>query len=297
MKPIRIGTRGSELARRQTDIVIDALRAANAVFNCEVIVIRSEGDLHPDRAIGEGWPIGSFTSAIELALLDRRIDLAVHSLKDLPTEGTHGLDVAAIPPREVAHDVLVTAREISLGRIPLRLRIGTSSPRRAAQLRQLGKIEVVPIRGNVQTRLEKVGRNGLDGVVLAAAGLRRLGLAPQYSVDLPLDRFLPAPGQGALVLQVRSDDTRLIAMASTIHHEETALSVGAERSFLARIGAGCRTPVAALGSVAQDTITLRGQLFSDDGTSMVAGESRGSEPREVGRELAMRLRSELDRAR
>jgi hydroxymethylbilane synthase len=291
---IRIGTRGSELARRQTGIVLEALQSSCPQLQFEIIVIRTEGDLHPDRAIGEGWPIGSFTSAIERALLNRSIDVAVHSLKDLPTTDVPGLQIAAVPPRDSPHDVLITSRPLELNRLPAGIRIGTSSPRRAAQLRQLGDIDVVPIRGNVTTRLDKIGRDGLDGVVLAAAGLRRLGLAPQHALELPLHQFLPAPGQGALAVQVRSEDHSLISAVAAINHSPTAAAVDAERSFLQHVGAGCHTPVAALATVIDSTINLRGQLFSDDGCSMAAGELSGTEPRDLGRRLASTLRSQLD---
>jgi hydroxymethylbilane synthase len=170
--------------------------------------------------------------------------------------------------------------------------LGTSSPRRIAQFRRLGDIEFVAIRGNVATRIAKLERDNLDGVVLAAAGLKRLGIDPEHRIDLPTDRFVPAPAQGALAIQAREGDPAA-DLIKALDHRPDRITVEAERSFLHAIDAGCHTPVGALAALDGATVSLRGQLFSDDGTRMVEGGESGEDPRDAGRRLAERLLREL----
>jgi len=235
MNLLRVGTRGSDLALRQAEWVCERLRQAHPSMTVELEIVTTEGDVKPDQGFGAMWPVGAFVSTIEQALLDLRVDLAVHSLKDLPTAPADGLVVAAIPSREVAHDVLLTRRAMQLAELPAGARIGTSSLRRAAQMRRQAAVEIVPLRGNVLTRIAKLERDGLDGIVLAAAGLRRLGIRHPHTIHLPPDRFVPAPGQGALAVQAR-DGSKPAALAAALDDGPTRTAVRAERSFLHAIG-------------------------------------------------------------
>lgn len=294
MTRLRIGTRGSDLALWQSRWVASRLRAAHESLVIEEIIIKTHGDVATQQRFDSDWPVGGFVGAIEQELAGDRIDLAVHSYKDLQTAATPGLVIAAIPEREVVCDVLVTLEAVDLDRLRAGFRLGTSSPRRAAQFRRLGDVEIVPIRGNVPTRVAKIEREKLDGVVLAAAGLKRLGIQPPHCIDLPTDRFVPAPAQGALAIQTREGDAAA-EFARCMDHAKTRRTVEAERSFLAAINAGCHVPVGALAKVEGSTISLFGQLFSEDGRRMVEATESGDESQEVGRILADRLLRELSR--
>lgn len=288
----RVGTRDSDLALRQTRWVCDLLRAVLPSVEFEETVIKTHGDIATDQPLDTDFPVDGFVSAIEQALLDGRIDFAVHSYKDLPTAETPGLLVAAVPTREVPHDVLVTREPVELLSLPRGIRLGTSSPRRAAQFRRLADVRIVPIRGNVPTRVDKVERGEFDGVILAAAGLKRLELRPPNLIDLPVDRFVPAPAQGALAVQVREGEATA-KLLSVIEHKPSRWAVEAERSFLRTLHAGCHTPVGALAMVLEGVISLHGQLFSDDGLCMVEGGESGDNPHTVGARLADRLAQKL----
>lgn len=292
MKKWRIGTRGSELALRQADWVTRHLSQADPSFTFETVVIKTHGDDPSRELTDEHWPLGGFVGAIEHALLEGRIDLAVHSHKDLPTMATEGLLVAAVPNREVPHDVLVTRVQVDWHELPAEFRIGTGSPRRAAQLLRHGNVEIVPVRGNVPTRVAKVEQEEVDGVVLAAAGLARLRLNVPFRIDLPVDEFVPAPGQGALAVQVREDD-ELGDRVRVIEDEASRLAVTAERAFLAHLGGGCHVPAGALAAVTRGQIELRAQLLSPDGARCASGIEEGTDPEALGRSLADRLRGEL----
>ncbi len=292
MSVLRVGTRGSDLARWQANWVGARLREAHPSLVIEFIVIETQGDVLKDVPRFGPESVGVFVGAIERALLERRVDVAVHSLKDLQTTPTPGLCIAATPLREVAHDVLLTQRHVSLGQLPSGARIGTGSPRRAAQLRRIGDFEIVPIRGNVPTRIAKMERDGLDGVVLAAAGLKRLDINHPCAIDLPTDVVVPAPGQGALAVQVR-DGSSAAELAAVIDHAATRRAVTAERSFLHELGAGCHTPAGALGTVDGGTVALHGRVFSDDFARDVDGDEAGPDPEAVGVSLARRLQAEL----
>ncbi|MEK6798895.1 MAG: hydroxymethylbilane synthase [Planctomycetota bacterium] len=293
MSVLRVGTRGSELALWQTGWVCDLLLKAHPKLDIQRVIIKTHGDVATEQKFDADWPAGGFVSAIEQAMLRREIDLAVHSFKDVPTAATPGLVIAAIPCREVAHDVLVTRAPVDLGNIPPGFRLGTSSPRRAAQFRRHAPITLVPIRGNVPTRVRKVEEGAIDGVVLAAAGLKRLQLHPRHRIDLPMDRFVPSPAQGALAVQTRADDPAR-ATAATLDHAESRLAVEAERQFLKVIGAGCHVPLGAHALIDAGTIRLHGQLFTDDFSRVVEGTEVGRDPTEMGERLAKRLQAELN---
>ncbi|HVP11106.1 MAG TPA: hydroxymethylbilane synthase [Phycisphaerae bacterium] len=289
---LRVGTRGSELALKQTEWVCQQLRAAHPGLEIEQVIIKTHGDEVTDKNFGRDWPVGAFVKAIEQALLDKRIDFAVHSFKDLQTEETPGLVVAATPPREVVHDVLLTRTAKRLKDLPPGAQIGTNSPRRAAQLLEIGEFHIVPIRGNVPTRVAKIERENLDGVVLAAAGLKRLGLEHPRMIPMPVDTFVPAAGQGALAVQTRTEGPAREIVA-VLDDPDTHKAVSAERAVLRRINAGCHTPIGALATIVRKEITLHAKLFTNDYARKAEGVEGGTDPAAVGEDLADRLLAEL----
>jgi hydroxymethylbilane synthase len=292
----RVGTRGSDLARRQTRWVCDRLTEQHPEVTIETVVIRTHGDEHPDQPIDEFWPVGGFVGAIERALLAGDVDFAVHSYKDMPVAPTLGLAVAAVPTREAAHDVLITRAPVDWRKLPQGFRIATSSARRTAQWRATADVVIVPIRGNVPTRVAKLDSEVLDAVVLAAAGLKRLGLRPEHRIDLPVEAFTPAPGQGALAVQTRDGDP-IAEIVGSIDDPVVRRCVDAERAFLSAVGGGCETPAGALAVAEVGSIRLCGQLFPAEGCGGaargVSGVETGCIPHDVGRRLAERLVREL----
>ena len=292
MTKLRAGTRGSDLALWQTRWVCDRLRKAHPGLEIDEVIIKTHGDTATEQLFDADWPVGGFVGAIEQALTGEQIDFAVHSYKDLQTAVTAGLVIAAVPGREVVHDILVTREPVDLDHIPAGFRLGTSSPRRAAQFRRIAEAEIVPIRGNVPTRVAKIKREGLDGVVLAAAGVSRLEIELPHAIELPTDRFVPAPAQGALAIQTR-DEESTVKLIAVLDDAGARRAVEAERGFLRAIEAGCHVPVGALAKVDDNTVSLHGQLFSDDGDRMVEGDETGDDPDAVGVRLAERLRREL----
>ncbi len=289
---LKLGTRGSELARTQSGHVADALRAAG--HDVELVTIRSEGDVTTGSLLDAGG-LGLFAAALRVALLAGQVDLVVHSLKDLPTAPVPGLTVAAIPPRAPLADALCARDGLTLAELPPGAKVGTGSPRRAAQVRALRPdLGVVEIRGNVGTRLARtLGPDAdLDAVVLAAAGLERLGRDDAITELLAL---LPAPGQGALAVECRSEDAAVLAALAPLDDPDTRAAVEAERAVLARLGAGCAAPVGASASLDDGVLRLRAAVFSADGTAAVRAESSstGDEPAEaLGVRVAERLLAE-----
>jgi hydroxymethylbilane synthase len=255
---LRIGTRGSRLAMAQAHIAAASL--APRFGAAEIVPISTRGDTISTQQPHGGWveTDGQFTRELEQALLDGRVDVVVHSFRDLPTAAVRGLVVAAVLERADARDCVVTADGRSLADLPFCARVGTSSPRRAAQLaRARADLIAMPIRGNVETRLRRLHDGEFDAVILAAAGLDRLGIdVPDHSKQ-PFDLLLPAPAQGALALQARSEDHDLRAALLAVEHAETRIAVGAERSLLRRIGGGCLAPLGALGEVSAGMLRLR----------------------------------------
>jgi hydroxymethylbilane synthase len=275
---IRIGTRGSALALAQARLVAERLGS-----DVELTVLRTAGDVsdRPIRELGDG----AFVTAIEEALRAGRIDLAVHSLKDLPTDGPDDLVIAAIPSREDPRDVLVTRARDGIAGLPRGAAVGTSSPRRAAFLRALRRDAIArDIRGNVDTRVRKVRDGEYDAVIVAAAGLRRLGIPFEEREALPIELCPPAPGQGALAVQVRASDAELRARLSPLDDLETRLAVTAERELLRLMGASCEIPLGAIGRYASGVITLDAALAGEDGVRRAM--ARGSEPNDVARVAA-----------
>jgi len=260
----------------------------------EVVTIRTSGDVLQDQPLFEIGGQGIFTKELDSALLDGRIDLAVHSLKDLPTQSPPGLSIGAIPEREDARDVLIAAEGTgaTLHSLPINARIGTSSLRRMALLRATRPdLRVEDIRGNVETRIRRVDEGEFDGIILAAAGIRRLGLSGRISEALEAGSWLPAPGQGALAVVVRSDDPASVDLVRTLDHAPTRSSTEAERALLHELGAGCRLPVAALALPYDQGIRLRGLVAAPDGRRVVRGEATGlqSDAAALGQQVARLL--------
>jgi hydroxymethylbilane synthase len=291
---LRLGTRGSALALAQSGHVAEAVQARLG-RPVELVRVQTEGDVNA-AAIAQIGGTGVFVTALRDALLAGTVDLAVHSYKDLPTAAADGLVVAAVPPREDPRDVLVARDGLTLGELEPGARIGTGSPRRTAQLLGLGLgLDVVPIRGNVDTRIGKVRSGELDAVVLARAGLARLGrLAEATEVIDPLT-VLPAPAQGALAIECRADDVELAAQLGGLDDADSRTAVVAERALLAALEAGCTAPVGALAQVAEGDdgleLYLRGLVAAVDGTDAVRLSATGptSEAAQVGRRLAAEL--------
>jgi hydroxymethylbilane synthase len=292
-RTLRIGTRGSPLALWQTRRVAAQIRTAVPDVATEETILNTRGDQDRSVPIAQLGHKGVFTEALESALRERRIDLAVHSLKDLPVEPADGLTIAAVLLREDARDVLVSERAACLSALPAAATIGTSSARRAAQVLAAKRdLVVTPIRGNVETRIRKTLAGEYDAIVVAAAGVHRLGLSIHVAEYLPFDRFLPAPGQGALAVQCRSDDSELIATLSVVDEEHLRAEVTAERTFLECLGGGCATPVGAFAATVdhRTTIHLRGSVTAPDGSAVLNVE--GSAPAVRAKDLGARLAQE-----
>jgi hydroxymethylbilane synthase len=293
-RQIIIGTRSSRLALAQTELVVKALRAAYPTIEIDVKPITTRGDLdrrHPLRDIGE---TGVFVAAIEAALRAGEIDLAVHSAKDLPSTLKDDLELMAFPRRADARDVLISANGACLTDLPHGARVGTSSVRRICQLRHLrSDIEIVDLRGNVDTRIRKLKAGNYDAIVLAKAGLDRLGLpVPVTEIFLP-EILIPAVAQGALALEARAADTDLKALLAPLDDMETRLAVVAERAFAASFGGGCHLPVAAHARMSELTLTISGMLGTVDGRLVQATASEALVATQEGATTAVRLGTAL----
>jgi hydroxymethylbilane synthase len=295
MRPIlRVGTRGSALALAQASEVIAALKHVRKGTRCEVVSIRTKGDeiRSLDRVSVDGKSI--FTKEIEESLLERKIDLAVHSMKDLTTDLPEGLIIAGIPARQNPRDALISRSKAKFTELKGHARVGTSSARRKAQLLAArGDLEIVETRGNVDTRLRKLSGDEYDALVLAAAGLLRLGLEKHATEYLSTNVMLPAVGQGALAIQVREDDAELRELVSEIDHNETRRAVDAERAFARKLGADCRTPVAAYAKIESGKLAIDGMVAASNGRMLVRSRvvSGISDPAKIGEELAENLLS------
>jgi hydroxymethylbilane synthase len=290
--PLRIGTRGSPLALWQARHVAGLLRTAAAPRPVELVEIETAGDRVRDRALSQIGGDGLFTKEVQRAVLSGTADVAVHSLKDLPTAAVAGLVLAAVPARAAAGDVLVSHRHDRFDDLPHGAVVGTSSLRRRAQaLHRRADLRVVDLRGNVETRLRKLDDEGLDAIILAQAGLERLGLGSHISEILDPEWMLPAVGQGALGLECRSDDDATLALLGPLNHPPTRQAVLAERALLRGLGGGCLVPVGARALVSCGRLLLRGAVLSADGGQRLAGEVSG--PDAYAQALGQRLADDL----
>lgn len=307
---LTLGTRGSELALTQTRMVTELLNAAHPGLEVVRQVIQTSGDKRQDLRFSEFNSVaqvdkGIFIKELEIALETAEIDAAVHSLKDMPSDLAPGFVVAAVLQRAPIEDVLITREEYTLETLPQGARVGTSSVRRAAQLKFLRPdVEIVEIRGNVPTRVKKVmGEQPLDAVLLAAAGLLRLGLMVDgriaiegenlHALTLDPVSFLPAAGQGAIAIECRTHDTRSIELVRALNHEETEARVTVEREFLRLLGAGCQTPVGAHTWIKGDELTMAVRVFNEDNLAAAPVDLEASGPVSAPKELAARLAAQV----
>jgi hydroxymethylbilane synthase len=290
--PLRIGTRGSPLALWQARHVADLLRPRSSPRPVELVEIETSGDRIRDVALTQIGGDGVFTKEIQRALLEERVDVAVHSLKDLPTTFIAGLTLAAVPARGPSGDVFVSQRHRRFDELPQGAVVGTSSLRRRSQaLHRRPDLQLVNLRGNVETRLRKLAEQGLDAIILAQAGLERLGLGSAITELLDPTWMLPAVGQGALGLECRTEDTATRVLLDPLNDPPTRSAVLAERALLRGLGGGCLVPVGASAVMQGESLILRGAVLSPDGSQRVAGEVRGSanEAEILGRQLALAL--------
>jgi hydroxymethylbilane synthase len=291
--PLRLATRASALALAQSRLVADGLRAAWPELRVELVTVVTEGDRHRDVPAATLGGKGIFTAAVQQAVLDGRADLAVHSAKDLPAVQVPGLALAAVPERDDPRDVLVGRQRLGgLDDLSAGARVGTGSPRRVALLSWLRPgLEVVSLRGNVDSRVRRVHAGELDAVVLAAAGLRRLGLAGE-AVRLDPESFTPAPGQGCLAVEARQDDDRTLGLLAALTHGPSRVALLGERAFLRRLGGSCTLPAGALlRQAGEDAVEIQGFLSALDGKGLVRERVGGpaDDPERLGEALADRL--------
>jgi len=291
-KIIKIGTRGSKLALWQANWVKSALKAGHPSLSVELVAIKTKGDKILDVPLAKVGGKGLFVKEIEDALLNGRIDLAVHSMKDMPAEIPNGLCIGAIPKRETPQDVLISREGLLLSQLKQNARIGTSSLRRTAQLLHARPdLVVLPLRGNLDTRLKKLETENFDAIILAAAGVKRLGLEHRITEYLDEKVMLPAVGQGALCIEIRENDPEVKSIIALLEHHQTRTVVLGERAFLNRLEGGCQVPIAAHGKIEKSAFTLCGLVASVDGTTVIretlSGHKDSSEV--IGVKLADRL--------
>jgi hydroxymethylbilane synthase len=289
---IRIGTRGSKLAIAQSLWVKKRIEARHPDIQVEMVTIKTTGDRIIDSPLSQVGGKGLFVKEIEEALLTKRVDVAVHSIKDVPAELPEGLMLCTFPEREDPRDALISMGDRSIDTLSPRSRVGTSSLRRSAQLLYMRPdLELVPLRGNVDTRIRKLESGEVDAIILAAAGLKRLGLADLITQIIPWEQVLPAIGQGALGLEVRRDDEHTIDLLGFLNHEPTEVAVRAERSFLKELEGGCQVPVAGFASLNAEEVYLRGMVAELDGSRIVRDEITGKKDQaeEIGIKLAGKL--------
>lgn len=273
---LRIGTRGSRLALQQSEWVKAQLEARYPDIGVELVKIKTTGDKILDSPLSKIGGKGLFVKEIEDALLERRVDLAVHSMKDVPAQLPDNLYLSTFPEREDPSDALISVDGLPLDRLPPNAKVGTSSLRRGAQLLHMRPdLDLVPLRGNVDTRLRKVESGELHAVILACAGLKRLGLADRITQVIPRDQVLPAVGQGALGLEIRRDDAGLADILSFLDHAPTRMTVSAERAFLKELEGGCQVPIAGFARLDGDRLSFKGMVAEPDGSRLFREETDG----------------------
>lgn len=291
---LKIGTRGSQLALWQANWIRSALAATDPDLDTELVTIKTRGDRILDVPLAQVGGKALFVKEIEEALLDGRVDLAVHSMKDMPADLPDGLTMGSMPERENPHDVLISKNGRPFAKLPLGARIGTCSLRRGAQILHIRPdLEVVPLRGNLDTRLRKLfdGEQNLEAIVLAAAGVRRLGLSHYITEILEPEVMLPAVGQGALCIEIRSDDPETARLLEPMDHPATRAAVLGERAFLHRLEGGCQVPIAGHGRLLEDAFVLEGLVSDLNGATLIRDSLSG--PREQAESIGIRLAEDL----
>lgn len=288
MAKLRIGSRGSQLALWQANHISALLRERG--HEIEIEIIRTTGDKITDVALAQVGTKGMFTKEIEDALAEGRVDLAVHSLKDLPTELPPGFEIAAITTRQHPNDVFLSVRYKSIEELPRGARVGTSSLRRQAQLKVLRRdLEIHPLRGNVDTRIRKLEQGEYDAIILAAAGLNRLGKTELVKEVIPADVMCPAAGQGALGIEIRQGDTRMRELLAFLDDENSRTATVCERALLNQLGGGCQVPIGAHAVVENGKIHLRGVVAQPDGSRVYREEMSGTDPVALGETVGKKL--------
>jgi hydroxymethylbilane synthase len=284
MGRLRIGSRGSELALWQARHISDLLCAQG--HTVEIEIIKTTGDKITDVALAKVGTKGMFTKEIEEALVENRVDLAVHSLKDLPTELAADFEIAAIPTREDARDVFCSVMFASIGVLPKGANVGTSSLRRQAQLKALRPdLQIHPLRGNVDTRLRKLESGEYDAIILAAAGLNRLGKTHLVRQVIPVEVMTPAAGQGALAIEIRSGDSAMRSLLAFLEDVSARAATTCERALLNKLGGGCQVPIGAFAEIEGRRIRLRALVADPDGSKVLRETSEGDDPARLGEEV------------
>jgi hydroxymethylbilane synthase len=292
--PLRIATRRSKLAMWQAEHVQSLLRAAHPGLPVELVPMSTQGDRVLDRALAEVGGKGLFVKELEVAMQEGRADFAVHSMKDVPSELPAGFAIVAVLPRANPLDAFISRRYRRFAELPQGARVGTSSPRRQSQLRQARPdLRLELLRGNVDTRLRRLDEGELDAILLACAGLERLGIAHHVTEQLSLELSLPAVGQGVIGIECRADDARSRAALAALHHPESFTRLNAERAFAAKLGGSCHSPIAAHASLDGGTLTVRGFIGAPDGSETYRDQVSGpaTEAERLGRELAGRMQA------
>jgi hydroxymethylbilane synthase len=288
MSRLRIGSRGSQLALWQANHIASRLRERGHEVDIEIV--KTTGDRAAGVAFAQVGTKGMFTKEIEEALAEGRVDLAVHSLKDLPTDLAGDFELAAIPPRECANDVLLSLAYASIAALPQGARVGTGSLRREAQLKALrADLDIQPLRGNVDTRIRKLGQGDYDAIVLAAAGLNRLGRAGMIREVIAADRICPAAGQGALAIEIRAGDATTRACLEFLDDAAARASTSCERALLEALGGGCQVPIGAFAEVTGGRLALQAVVARPDGSAVLHESRTGEDPRQLGAAVAVAL--------
>ncbi|MEA3487458.1 MAG: hydroxymethylbilane synthase [Thermodesulfobacteriota bacterium] len=299
IKKILIGTRGSDLALVQANWVSDRLKSLYPDMSVDVIPIRTRGDRMQNISLVEIGGKGIFVKEIEEALLRGDIDIAVHSMKDVPVDLPDGLMIGAIPEREDPRDVLISREGTKMEEFSKGARLGTGSLRRGMQIKSLmPDIEIVPVRGNIDTRIKKIITENLDGIIIAAAGMKRMGRGREISQYIPVEVMMPSVGQGVLGIELREDDEKAGKLISPLNHPDTVVEISAERAFLRRLGGGCQVPIAGIARKHGDALVIKGLVGSIDGKVMITDEIRGpsSDWEDMGNNLAENILSRGGRA-
>ncbi|MFP7477983.1 hydroxymethylbilane synthase [Terribacillus saccharophilus] len=294
MRKIIVGSRKSNLALTQTKWVIEQLKQAGAPYEFEIKKIETKGDKILDVTLSKVGGKGLFVKEIEQAMYDEEIDMAVHSMKDMPSELPVGLTIASVPVREDYRDALISKNHVSLRELPEGAIVGTSSLRRASQILAIRPdIEIKPIRGNIDTRMKKLENEDFDAIVLAAAGLKRMGWGDEIVTEfLETDLCLPAIGQGALAIECRDTDMELIELLAKINDSYTQQTVAAERTFLYLMNGSCQVPIAGVAHMEEDDVVLTALIASADGKQVFKEEVRGADPQEVGKLAAEKMQEQ-----